>query len=465
MPGTSHWPRDSAVPGSLAGELCMYEPQCVIGCGSFGVVIRAKVRDTGKTVAIKRVLIDPRFQPRELVLLRDNLYSSRRRRNTLTASMASHRHCCGDGRSDMGNSGDGTMTNDEADLAGSVGGTTHSSTNASRHPCIVELLDYFCAAGTDRERYLYMVMDHLPLDVRRLQHRYVRELRQRMPLILVRIIMFQLARALTFLHHREICHRDVKPGNVLIDPETGVVKLCDFGSAKVMQPVSAHGPREKNVAYICSRYYRAPELLFGSLYYHCSIDMWSFGCVLVELLCGDIFFKGESTVDQMTEIIKVLGEPTEQELFAMNPQSATALLSTRGPAFSTSSFSNHSTPSNDYLQRYHALRIKSAQWQSILPPGTPQSAIALIGQLLRYTPKERLPAAEVLEHEFFDELFAEDARLPNGAPLPASMFHPSEDESVLLPSWLLARMTAAMENSVRMNEQGRNPLRCTELAK
>ena len=67
---------------------------------------------------------------------------------------------------------------------------------------------------------------------------------------------------------------------------------------------------EVNVSYICSRYYRAPELIFGATDYTPAIDVWSVGCVIAELLVGQPIFPGESGVDQIVEIIKVLGTPT-----------------------------------------------------------------------------------------------------------------------------------------------------------
>lgn len=73
--------------------------------------------------------------------------------------------------------------------------------------------------------------------------------------------MYQLFRSLAYIHSLGICHRDIKPQNLLLDPETAVLKLCDFGSAKQL----LHG--EPNVSYICSRYYRAPELIFGAINY------------------------------------------------------------------------------------------------------------------------------------------------------------------------------------------------------
>jgi serine/threonine protein kinase len=69
---------------------------------------------------------------------------------------------------------------------------------------------------------------------------------------------------------------------------------------------------EVNVSYICSRYYRAPELIFGATDYTTAIDVWSVGCVIAELLVGQPLFPGESGVDQLVEIIKVLGTPTKE---------------------------------------------------------------------------------------------------------------------------------------------------------
>lgn len=75
------------------------------------------------------------------------------------------------------------------------------------------------------------------------------------------LYMYQLFRSLAYIHSLGICHRDIKPQNLLLDPETAVLKLCDFGSAKQLLQ------GEPNVSYICSRYYRAPELIFGAINY------------------------------------------------------------------------------------------------------------------------------------------------------------------------------------------------------
>ena len=82
-----------------------------------------------------------------------------------------------------------------------------------------------------------------------------------MPILEIKIYIYQLFRSLAYIHSQGICHRDIKPQNLLLDPNTGVLKLCDFGSAKILVA------NEPNVSYICSRYYRAPELIFGATNY------------------------------------------------------------------------------------------------------------------------------------------------------------------------------------------------------
>jgi glycogen synthase kinase 3 beta len=77
-----------------------------------------------------------------------------------------------------------------------------------------------------------------------------------------------------------------------------MLKLCDFGSAKLLVK------GEPNVSYICSRYYRAPELIFGASDYTSAIDVWSSGCVMAEMILGEPIFAGESGIDQLVEIIK-----------------------------------------------------------------------------------------------------------------------------------------------------------------
>lgn len=175
------------------------------------------------------------------------------------------------------------------------------------------------------------MLEYVPETVYRAS-RYFNKAKTTMPILEIKIYIYQLFRSLAYIHSMGICHRDIKPQNLLLDPASGVLKLCDFGSAKILVE------NEPNVSYICSRYYRAPELIFGATNYTtkigkpnfhqrvsrmiadaCCVDVWSTGCVMAELMLGQPLFPGESGIDQLVEIIKVLGTPTREQIRTMNP--------------------------------------------------------------------------------------------------------------------------------------------------
>uniref|UniRef100_A0AAR2JC38 Glycogen synthase kinase-3 beta n=1 Tax=Pygocentrus nattereri TaxID=42514 RepID=A0AAR2JC38_PYGNA len=332
-----------------------YTDTKVIGNGSFGVVYQAKLCDSGELVAIKKVLQDKRFKNRELQIMRK-----------------------------------------------------------LDHCNIVRLRYFFYSSGDKKDEvYLNLVLDYVPETVYRVARHYSRA-KQTLPMVYVKLYMYQLFRSLAYIHSFGICHRDIKPQNLLLDPETAVLKLCDFGSAKQL----VRG--EPNVSYICSRYYRAPELIFGATDYTSSIDVWSAGCVLAELLLGQPIFPGDSGVDQLVEIIKVLGTPTREQIREMNPN-YTEFKFPQIKAHPWTKFSNTShITQNDRLE-------------NVFRPRTPPEAIALCSRLLEYTPTARLTPLEACAHSFFDELRDPNIKLPNGREKP-SLFNFTTQELSSNPS-------------------------------
>ena len=312
--------------GTKDSQNISYCAERVIGNGSFGVVFQASVVGTGEIVAIKKVLQDKRFKNRELQIMR-----------------------------------------------------------LLDHPNVVQLKHCFYSHGEKQpdDVYLNLVLEFIPETVYRVARHYSK-LKQTIPIIYVKLFMFQLLRALGYLHATSICHRDIKPQNLLLDPQTGILKLCDFGSAKVLTK------GEPNVAYICSRYYRAPELIFGATDYTTAIDVWSAGCVGAELLLGSPIFPGSSGVDQLVEIIKVLGTPTVEEMSAMN---------------------------ENYTE-FKFPQIKNHSWNKVFRSKTPPLAVDFMSKLLVYVPTKRLGPFEALKHPFFDELKTETARMPDGKVFP-----------------------------------------------
>ncbi|MCJ1353078.1 MAG: regulator of ime2 [Icmadophila ericetorum] len=326
------------VQDGLTGETKeMQYTQCkIVGNGSFGVVFQTKLAPNGEDAAIKRVLQDKRFKNRELQIMR-----------------------------------------------------------IVRHPNIVELKAFYYSNGERKDEvYLNLVLEFVPETVYRAS-RFFNKLKTTMPILEIKIYIYQLFRSLAYIHSQGICHRDIKPQNLLLDPNTGVLKLCDFGSAKILVE------NEPNVSYICSRYYRAPELIFGATNYTtkigefsydlyvCSevdgeIDVWSTGCVMAELMLGQPLFPGESGIDQLVEIIKVLGTPTREQIRTMNPN-----------------YMEHKFP-----------QIKPHPFNKVFRKASPE-AIDLIAALLEYTPTQRLSAISAMCHPFFDELRDLNCRFPD----------------------------------------------------
>eukprot|EP00095_Tigriopus_kingsejongensis_P001034 maker-scaffold972_size74859-snap-gene-0.8 protein:Tk01034 transcript:maker-scaffold972_size74859-snap-gene-0.8-mRNA-1 annotation:"pkinase-domain-containing protein" len=122
----------------------------------------------------------------------------------------------------------------------------------------------------------------------------------------------QLLVGLQYLHEQVgIFHRDIKPSNLLLNESRSILKICDFGSAKEI------GSQEKHISYVCSRFYRAPELLLGSEEYDEKVDIWSSGCVLAEMVAVQVLFKGEDNMDQLVELICILGTLEPENLAQM----------------------------------------------------------------------------------------------------------------------------------------------------
>ncbi|CAK6976837.1 G2-specific protein kinase nim-1-like isoform X1 [Scomber scombrus] len=129
--------------------------------------------------------------------------------------------------------------------------------------------------------------------------------------------LYQILRATAFCHQQNIIHRDIKPENILIS-QGGVVKLCDFGFARIMA-----SPAEGGIYtdYVATRWYRAPELLVGDTKYGKPVDVWAVGCLLIEMLTGQPLFPGDSDLDQIYHVVRFFGNLTahHQELFYRNP--------------------------------------------------------------------------------------------------------------------------------------------------
>ncbi|XP_054878167.1 cyclin-dependent kinase 20 isoform X2 [Poeciliopsis prolifica] len=119
--------------------------------------------------------------------------------------------------------------------------------------------------------------------------------------------MMMLLKGVAFLHQNSIMHRDLKPANLLIS-SSGHLKVADFGLARLF---SDQGERLYS-HQVATRWYRAPELLYGARKYDEGVDLWAVGCIFGELLNSSPLFPGENDIEQLCCVLRVLGTPTRE---------------------------------------------------------------------------------------------------------------------------------------------------------
>lgn len=124
-----------------------------------------------------------------------------------------------------------------------------------------------------------------------------------------KFIIYQILRALLFLHSGNVIHRDIKPSNILIN-EDCIIKLCDFGLSRNLES----GDQLALTEYVVTRFYRAPEVMLCSHQYSKSIDIWSAGCTFAEMINRKYLFPGDNYLNQIKLILDVLGSPSENDM-------------------------------------------------------------------------------------------------------------------------------------------------------
>jgi nemo like kinase len=189
----------------------------------------------------------------------------------------------------------------------------------------------------------------------------------------VKVFLYQILRGLKYIHSSGVIHRDIKPGNLLVNSNC-CLKICDFGLARKIDPLS----RRHLTQEVVTQYYRAPELLTGSKAYTSCIDTWSVGCIFAELLSRRILFQASSPVVQIDLITDLLGTPSDAELKPACEPARRHILSTpkKVPQLN-----------NLYRLNTHA----------------PHTAVYLLSQFLTWNPEKRISISSALSHPFLDE--------------------------------------------------------------
>jgi serine/threonine protein kinase len=231
-----------------------------------------------------------------------------------------------------------------------------------RHPNIVTLLDVVYERTS-----LFIVFEYLDQDLKQYLDYAGTDLNK----LLVKSYMHQLLTGMEYCHARRVMHRDLKPQNLLVDRQ-GRLKLADFGLARTHSL-----PIRTFTHEIVTLWYRAPEVLLGSRLYSTAVDVWSMGCIFCELITRTPLLRGDSEIDQLFRIFKLLGTPTEA-----------------------------TWPGVKSLSNF---KMTFPQWGPMtlaVIPALQEDPLALdlVHQMLVCDPSRRISAREALKHPYFDEL-------------------------------------------------------------
>ncbi|KAM6904633.1 mitogen-activated protein kinase 3 [Xenentodon cancila] len=238
------------------------------------------------------------------------------------------------------------------------------------HENIIGINDVIRAQHIDNMRDVYIVQTLMETDLYKLLKT------QKLSNDHVCYFLYQILRGLKYIHSANVLHRDLKPSNLLINT-TCDLKICDFGLARIADP--DHDHTGFLTEYVATRWYRAPEIMLNSKGYSMSIDIWSVGCILAEMLSNRPIFPGKHYLDQLNHILSILGSPTEEDLKCIINDKARNYLKSLPPK-------------------------NKVPWDSLFPKADPK-ALDLLDRMLTFNPHKRISVIEALAHPYLEQYY------------------------------------------------------------
>ncbi|XP_062825443.1 cyclin-dependent kinase-like 3 [Anolis carolinensis] len=229
-----------------------------------------------------------------------------------------------------------------------------------RHENLVNLIEVF--RQKKKIHLVFEFIDHTILD--ELQH-YSHGLDNRR----LKRYLYQILRAIVYLHSNNVIHRDIKPENILVS-QTGITKLCDFGFARTLA-----APGDVYTDYVATRWYRAPELVLKDTTYGKPVDIWALGCMIIEMATGNPYLPSSSDLDLLHKIVTKVGNltPHLQSIFIRSPV-----------------FSGMVLPE---VQHPKSAKKKYPKLNALLAD--------MVHACLQMDPADRMSSADLLQHEYF----------------------------------------------------------------
>ncbi|CAD8050731.1 unnamed protein product [Paramecium primaurelia] len=240
-----------------------------------------------------------------------------------------------------------------------------------KHENIISLYDVQKPEAKTGFNDIYIVTEFMETDL----HRVIYS-RQELTDEHIQYFVYQILRGLLYMHSANVIHRDLKPGNILVNKNCDL-KICDLGLARGYE-----NEEDFKTEYVVTRWYRAPEVILNASEYSKAVDIYSVGCILAELLGRTPLFPGENYLDQVQRIIAVLGTPTADDMKYIG--------------------------NNNAIKYIKSLPKRSKQkWEALFPKAN-NKALDLLGKMITFNPELRYTVEQCLQHPYFDELHNPD---------------------------------------------------------
>lgn len=187
----------------------------------------------------------------------------------------------------------------------------------------------------------------------------------------VKFLIYQILRGLKYIHSAGVIHRDLKPSNIAVN-EDCELRILDFGLARMAD--------NEMTGYVATRWYRAPEIMLNWMHYNQTVDIWSVGCIMAELLTSKTLFPGTDHIDQLTRILKLVGKPDTAFLSKISSETA-----------------------RNYVAQMQ--EFKKKPFRDVFT-GASDQAVDLLEQMLKLDADTRITAEAALDHPYL-EIYAD----------------------------------------------------------